>query len=693
MKSLRIIPLFCIVLFILPISLIGQESEDPYLWLEDIEGDKVMEWVESRNQSTIEELQAKPEYEDVYEKILGVLNSKEKIPYPAIRGEFIYNFWKDDQYERGLWRRCSLEEYLKDKPDWETVLDLDVLSEKEGEQWAYKGVTSLYPDYDFCLLQLSRGGSDAVEIREFDLQKKSFVENGFFLPNAKTDVYWMDQNTLLVSTDFGEGTLTTSGYPRMTKILKRGMDLSEAELVYEGKENDMGIFGYVQDTPERQYVMVYRYMTFFTSQVYILEKNSLIQLEIPEDAQFDGFFKNHMLVELKSDWTIGDKTYKQGSLIGLDYDQYLKGSRDFKVIYEPDERSSLVSVSNTENFLLLNTLSNVRSELYTCSLKAGQWLSEKVNAPDFGAIYIRTADDMSDRYFFEYEDFLTPSSLYLGDDKQLSIVKSLPEFFNGDRFMTEQLEAPSKDGTQIPYFIVHSKEMQADGSNPALLYGYGGFEISMSPNYLSTIGPTWLEKGGVYVIANIRGGGEFGPKWHQAALKEKRQNAYDDFYAVAEDLIRRKITSPDHLGIMGGSNGGLLVGVAFTQRPDLFNAVVCSAPLLDMKRYNKILAGASWMGEYGNPDIPEEWEYIKKYSPYQNLKESVKYPKVFFTTTTRDDRVHPGHARKMVALMEEQGHPCYYFENTEGGHGAGVTNAQRALMISLERVYLLEKLK
>jgi prolyl oligopeptidase len=693
MKLFWIISLICITSIAIPVYLTAQEPDDPYLWLEEVEGEKAMEWVAAQNQNTVEILQAHPEYQDVYEKTLNILNSKERLPYPSIIGESIHNFWNDEKNERGLWRRTSYKEYFKENPDWETVLDLDALSEKESEKWAYKGAIFLYPDANLFLLNLSRGGSDAVEIREFDLQQKTFVEGGFLVPNAKSDVYWIDQNTLLVATDFGEGTLTTSGYPRMVKIWKRGTDLSDAKLLYEGKETDMGVFPYVQNTPERQYVTLYKYMTFFSSQVFVLERDALIQLDIPEDAVFDGFFKNHMVIELKSDWTVQGTTYKQGSLIGLDFNRYLEGSRDFQVIFEPDDRSSLKSVATTRNLLLINKLTHIRSELLSCILEGDQWQSKKVNAPDLGTITLCTTDDFSDRYFIEFENFLTPSSLYFGQDDNPVKVKSMPQFFNGEQFTAEQFEATSEDGTQIPYFIVHAKDMKVDGTNPTLIYGYGGFEISECPAYLSISGPTWLEKGGVYVIANIRGGGEFGPKWHQAALKEKRQNAYDDFYAVAEDLIQRKITSPRHLGIMGGSNGGLLVGVAFTQRPDLYNAVVCQAPLLDMKRYNKLLAGASWMDEYGNPDIPEEWEYIQKYSPYQNLKDAVKYPKVLFTTTTRDDRVHPGHARKMAALMEAKGHESFYFENTEGGHGAGVTNEQRARMMSLETTYLLKMLK
>ena len=653
-----------------------------------------MAWVLAQNKISIDAMQAHPDFEKIKKNILDVLNSKERIPYPTIHSKYVTNFWQDEKNERGLWRRTTLENYLQDSVQWETLLDLDALSAQEDEKWAYSGVNYLYPDTSLCMVELSRGGSDAVEMREYDLNIKAFVENGFFIPEAKGSVDWIDENTLLISTNFGEGTLTTSGYPRITKIWKRGTPLSEAKTLYEGNDTDVGIWGYVVNTPERQYVVTHRSITFFTYEMFVLNGDKLVKLDLPEDAQLDGFFKNQMLVELKSDWTVGDNTYKQGAMISIDFNKFLDGDRKFQIIYEPDDRSSLVSVSNTKDFLLLNKITNVRSELVKCLLEDGQWKMKKVEAPDFGAISISTADDFSDRYFFTFKNYLEPSSLYyVSDNQDIKKVKSLPQFFDSEKFEVEQYEAKSKDGTMIPYFIIFAKDMKLDGKNPTLLYGYGGFEVSMRPRYSATIGNCWLEMGGVYVVANIRGGGEFGPQWHQAALKENRQRAYDDFYAVAEDLINRKITSPKHLGIEGGSNGGLLVGVAFTQRPDLFNAVVCAAPLLDMRRYNKMLAGASWMGEFGDPDIPEEWAYIKKYSPYHNLDKSKKYPKVLFTTTTRDDRVHPGHARKMSAKMTDMGIDNFYFENTEGGHGAGVTNEQRAFMTAIEFTYLHKMLK
>jgi len=695
MRNCSYLLVLLMVIALIPLSSQAQEKEDPFLWLENIQGEKAMQWVKNQNEKTVSELKKHPEFNEIKNEIMDILNSKDRIAYPSITGDYIYNFWQDETYQRGIWRRTTFEQYLADSPDWETVLNIDSLCKAENEQWVYKGASFLYPDYNRCMLSLSRGGSDAVVMREFDLQKKSFIEDGFFLPEAKGSVSWIDKNTLMVSTNFGQGTVTTSGYPRIVKVWKRGTDLDQATLLYEGKKDDMGVWGYVINTPERQYRLVRRALTFYTTEIYVEENSDLIKLNIPEDCNVGSFFKNQMLIQLKSDWDINDRTYPQGALISIDYDRFLNGKRDFTIIAEPDARSSITSFRTTKNHLLINMLVNVKSKLYQYTMTNDTWEKEKVKAPDYGSIRIGSTDEFSDRYFFTYTNFLNPSTLYLADgsDTQIKKVKSLPHFFDSSKFTVKQNEVASKDGTMIPYFVVAPKDIKKDGTNPTLLTAYGGFEIPRLPSYSAVTGTAWLERGGIYVLANIRGGGEFGPKWHQAGLKENRQLVYDDFIAVSEDLINKKITSPDHLGIMGGSNGGLLVGVAYTQRPDLYDAVVCSVPLLDMKRYNKLLAGASWMAEYGNPDIPEQWEYIKQYSPYQNLEKSEDYPRVFFNTTTRDDRVHPGHARKMAAKMENQGHPFFYFENTEGGHGSGVTHEQRALMTTLEYVYLLKMLR
>ncbi len=671
-----------------------QDEADAYLWLEDIEGEKALTWVKEKNEATLAVLKAQPAFEPTYQKVLEILNSDKRIAYADFQGDYVYNFWQDEKNERGLWRRTTLEEYLKPLPHWEVLLDIDKLSQEEGTSWVYKGASGLYPDYMLYLVNLSRGGGDAVVVREFDASKRQFVKDGFSLPEAKGSVSWKDRDTVYVQTDFGPGSMTTSGYPRVTKLWKRGTPLSEARTVFEGESADVRVGCFVVNTPERQYDVIHRGITFYTSHTYVVEAGRPVKLEIPDDADFGGFFKNRMLVRLRSDWAVGTQSYKQGSLIGIDYDAYLKGNRTFDVIVEPNDRSNVVSHSTTRDILLVNMLNNVKSELYEFRLKEGRWERRRVETPKLGTLSVGSTDEQSDRYFFTYEDFLNPTSLYYSPDgRQSQKVKNLPAFFNADGLEVKQWEAVSKDGTRIPYFLIQSKVAKADGTNPTLLYGYGGFEIPQVPAYAAALGAAWLEKGGVYALANIRGGGEFGPRWHMCALKENRQRCYDDFIAVAEDLVRRKITSPAHLGIMGGSNGGLLMGVAFTQRPDLFNAVVCQVPLLDMKRYNKLLAGASWMAEFGNPDIAEEWAYISRYSPYHNLSADRKYPRVFFCTSTKDDRVHPGHARKMAARMEGMGHKVYYYENTEGGHAAAATNRQRALRTALSLSYLWMQLK
>jgi prolyl oligopeptidase len=672
----------------------ASDEADAYLWLEEVEGEKALAWVKQQSDATLAVLKSQPLFEPTYQRDLEILNSDQRIARPSIEGKYLYNFWQDEKNERGIWRRTTLEEYLKPAPQWEILLDIDKLCREEGEQWVFKGAKGLYPDYTRYTVALSRGGGDAVVIREFDAETKQFVKDGFQVPEAKGSTSWKDLNTLYVQTNFGPDSLTDSGYPRVTKVWQRGMPLSAARTVFEGNSTDVAVGCAVINMPERQYDVIWRAITFFTSNTYVIEKDKPVKLEIPDDSNFGGFFKNQMLVRLRSDWVTPAGTYKQGSLISIDYDKYLRGDRAFTVVVEPNDRSNVLSFSNTRDLFLVEMLNNVRSELYRYQFRNGRWGKERVDAPRFGTLGVVSADENSDQYFFTYTGFLTPSSLYyVSPSQQLQKVKSLPEFFDARRSEVGQFEAVSRDGTRIPYYVVQPKDMKMDGSNPTLLSGYGGFESPELPDYSGTLGSAWLERGGVYALANIRGGGEFGPKWHLAALKENRQRAYDDFIAVAEDLIRRQITSPRHLGIMGGSNGGLLVGVMFTQRPELFNAVACLVPLLDMKRYNKLLAGASWMAEYGNPDVPEEWSYISKYSPYQNVSSEKKYPEVFFYTSTRDDRVHPGHARKMVAKMLGLGHKVYYYENTEGGHAAAVTNRQRALQTALIYSYLWMQLR
>ncbi len=680
------------LLIVAIMTLTSFAQEDKYLWLEEVENPKALDWVEQWNEKSLAVLKSHKNHQAIYDKNLEIYNSDERIANPAIRGEFIFNFWQDLNNPRGIWRRTSVKSYISGNPEWETLLDIDKLAEQDTVKWVFKGAAGLYPDYKRFLISLSKGGGDAVVVKEFNTNSKLFVENGFYLPEAKGGASWIDENTLMVSTDFGDG-MTTSGYPKQVKIWKRGTVLKDAKLVFEGSETDVRTWGMSEIKEKKTYRIIDQRTSFYSGSYYMIENDKLIKADLPEDIQLSGIFNDLVILQLKSDWKTGEKNLKQGSVISIGYNDLIAGKKNFELIVEPDERSSVTDISTTKNVVLVNMLNNVKSELYKFTWNKG-WKKEKINAPEFGNITMSSTDENSDKFFFYFTNFLEPSTLHFGDAAtgQIKKVKSLPSFFPTENYQVQQFDAVSKDGTKIPYFVVSSKEIKYTGNNPTLLYAYGGFEVPMLPTYNSVNGTAWLENGGVYVLANIRGGGEFGPKWHQAGLKENRQRVYDDFHAVAESLTEKKITAPEKLGIFGGSNGGLLVGVAYTQRPDLYGAVVCAVPLLDMKRYNKLLAGASWMAEFGNPDIPEEWEYISKYSPYQNVKPGMKYPEVFFTTSTRDDRVHPGHARKMVAKMDELGYKVYYFENTEGGHAGASTNEQRAQIYALIYAYLQMKL-
>ncbi len=682
--------------FTLFMALTGLNAqEDPYIWLEEVDGDRPMAFVSEQNQKTFDHLSQSEYYQEAYDKYLEIANATDRIIYPSIRGEYIYNFWRDKDHVRGIWRRTPKEAYMKGELDWEVLLDLDKLSEEDGVKWVYKGASALYPDYNRFLVSLSKGGGDATIYREFDADRKEFIADGFYLPESKGGAGYLDENTLIVSTDFGANTMTTSGYPRQVKLWKRGTPLSEAELIFEGETTDVSSGGSVMRDGDKEYLMIRRGVTFYTRQNFVYQDGKLIRLDIPEDASMRGILNNQLIVDLNSDWTVNGKTFRQGSLISLNFTDLLQGRKNVYLIVEPDEFSSVSGLSYTENYLLINILKDVTGNLFVYQFEDGKWTNRKVDAPAYGTIGITGTDEFSDDFFFTFSNFLTPVTLYKASavDLKFEEFSSLPGYFDADKYQVEQFKVASEDGTLIPYFMISSKSLKKDGNNPTLIRAYGGFEVSRRPYYSGISGAIWLDNGGVLVLANIRGGGEYGPKWHQAGLKEKRQNIYNDLYAVSQDVIDRKVTSPDHLGVQGGSNGGLLVGVAFTQRPDLYNAIVCQVPLLDMKRYNKLLAGASWMGEYGNPDIPEEWAYISKYSPYQNLKKGMDYPKVFFYTSTRDDRVHPGHARKMAAKMMDMGYPLYYYENIEGGHSGASTNEQSARSTAMTYAYLFEQLK
>jgi prolyl oligopeptidase len=682
------------------ISLAASAQEDPYLWLEDVQGEKSLAWVQARNAESRPELEATPGFKEMHERFTAIAASKDRIPAVQKLGPWLYNFWQDEKNPRGLWRRTTLAEYRKSTPSWETVLDLDALGAKEGTAWTWAGASCLYPDYKRCLLLLSRGGSDANEIREFDIDRRDFVKDGFRLPESKGSATWLDADTLYVARDFGPGTLTTSGYPRLVKEWKRGTPLADAKIILEGKDADVSVGASVVNERGRRYENVSRNITFWTSEESVRVGGKWVRLDTPLDASI-AFADGQILVRLKSDWKLPAATYRSGALIAMDLDRFLEGKRDFAVVFEPTERVALQGFTVTKNALVLDILDNVKSRIVEATRHSREggnpsWKLRSVSVPPASSIDVAAVDrDENDDYWMYATSFLEPTTLYLahaGSDTREKL-KSLPAFFDAKGLTVRQYEANAKDGTKIPYFVVMPENLKLDGTAPTILDGYGGFEIPMTPGYSGFRGGAWMEKGGVYVLANIRGGGEFGPAWHRVAQREGRQLTHTDFIAVAEDLIARKITSPRHLGIIGGSQGGLLVGAAFTQRPELFRAVVCQVPLLDMRRFHKLLAGASWMGEYGNPDDPKDWEFISVYSPYQKVAKDVKYPRILFETSTRDDRVHPGHARKMVAKMKEQGHDVIYYENTEGGHAAAVTPAQRAYIWALAYAFFLKELR
>jgi prolyl oligopeptidase len=689
--------------FLAPQATLAQttaSTADAFQWLEEVQGERALNWVRERNAASLKVLQSNPDYVPLRRELLDVLNSSDRIPQVRRFGPWLYNLWQDAQHPRGLWRRTSLAEYRKPAPQWQTVLDLDALGATEKESWVFGGATCLGPDYRQCLVSLSRGGADAHVVREFDTQTLKFVAAGFQLPEAKSEVEWIDSEHIYVGTDFGPDSLTDSGYPRVIKRWQRGTALARATTIFEGETKDVEVSAHVDRTPGFERTTFSRALDFYHQTRFLLQGETLRPLDLPSDMS-EQFWGARLLLQPRSDWQVGGERYPAGSLLLADAAAYLRGERKFQILFSPTATRSLAGYTLTREHVILNISDQVASRLEEWDMSGAKAQHRSVQAPFPGTLSLAglydgelVHDELANNYLVNYADFLTPDTLYLahagGDAREA--LKSRAPLFKSDGMRVEQFFATSRDGTRIPYFVVWPAAAKPGAPNPTLLYGYGGFEVSMRPWYSGTFGRAWSARGGVFVLANIRGGGEFGPAWHQAAVKAGKQNSYDDFIAVAEDLIARKISTPQHLGIMGGSNGGLLVGATFVQRPELFNAVVCQVPLLDMQRYHRLLAGASWMAEYGDPDQPDDWAFISKYSPYQNVKAGVKYPKVFFATSTRDDRVHPGHARKMAAKMLTQGHELLYYENIEGGHGGAADNEQRATLQALEYSYLWQQL-
>ena len=681
----------------------SQTAPDPYLWLEDVQGERALNWVRERNAQTEAQLQASPGFDERKRLLREVMDSKEQIPYVSRRGDWLYNLWKDAANPRGLWRRTTLAEYRKAEPAWDTVIDIDALGKAEGENWVFAGASCLGPEYRLCLVSLSRGGADASVVREFDIVAKRFVEGGFMVPEAKSSVEWIDKDTVYIASDFGPGSLTDSGYPRIVKRWRRGQTLADAATVFEGQAQDVSAYVSVDPTPGFERTTAGRLTDFYNNSLWLLQGDKTVAVDKPSDAQL-SFWRSRVLIELRSDWAVAGTTWPRGSLLVADAAAYLKGDRNLTALFTPTATRSMDGYSTTRGTVLVNVLDNVASKLeeWTPNAAIGTgWQRREARAPYPGKLSAAPLEDpfvkddpLAEAYLLNAADFLQPDALLLGrtGSDERETLKARPSFFDASGMRVEQRFATSKDGTRVPYFVIWPPGAKADGNNPTVLYAYGGFEVSQTPWYSGGIGRVWTTQGGVFVVANIRGGGEYGPGWHQAAILKNKQKSYDDLAAVAEDLIAARITSPQHLGIEGGSNGGLLVGAVMLQRPELFKAVLCQVPLLDMQRYHKLLAGASWMAEYGDPDKPEDWAFISQYSPYQNVKAGVKLPTVLFTTSTRDDRVHPGHARKMAARMLEQGHALLYWENIEGGHGGAADNGQRAQMQALEYTFLWQQL-
>jgi len=676
------------------------EQPDHYTWLEDINGEKPMAWVKAENARTATMIEQDKHFAPLQAEALKVLESPDRLPDPEFRNGVVYNTWQDAEHVRGIVRRTTLKDYLTAEPKWETVLDYDALSKADKQSWVGEGLTCLHPEDELCLVELSAGGEDAESMREMNLKTGTFVHGGFVLPRGKQSAAWVDKDTLLIARDWGTGTMSDSGYPITIRQWERNQSLESAKELFRGDTKDVGDSPLVLvDGQGHKAVLVLRDLSFFAHENYLLLPGGARKLALPPKATVDGMLDGQLLVTLNEDWTPEGQTIKiaQGAVIALDLAAVEKDPARLKpvVVFAPTAQEFEQWFATTKNHLILATLEHVQQGAYVYTLGSdGNWTRNSLRLPANLTINSGAASQADDRFFVSVVGFLTPPSLWLGDagDGSFAPVKSQKPQFDTSGDVVEQLEAASKDGTKIPYFVVHRKDLRYDGSNPTLLTAYGGFQVAMTPYYSPVNGKLWLEHGGVYVLANIRGGGEFGPAWHDAGLKTHRQRIYDDFYAVAQDLVLRKITSSRRLGIIGGSNGGLLMGVEFTQHPEMWNAVVIQIPLLDMLGFEHMSAGASWVGEYGSVSVPEERAFLASISPYNQLKPDVHYPEPLIFTTTKDDRVGPVHARKFAARLEEFHKPFFYDEIIEGGHGAGADKKQEARTDAEYFTYLMMKL-
>jgi len=663
-------------------------TEDPYLWLEDIEGEQAIAWVREQNARSLGVLEADSRYAQLHADALAIANSRDRLPLGSIREGYLYNFWQDEAHVRGIWRRSPLTDYARGEPRWETLLDIDALAAAEGANWVYKGADCLEGSTR-CMVQLSDGGRDASTFREYDIAVRRFVEGGFVVPEAKSSISWLDADTLLVATDWGEGSMTESGYPFIVKRWSRDTPLASASEVLRGRATDVGVFtGVLQDIDGARLPIAVEADTFFESSYYRLDGAAPRRMTLPSKSTVQGLFRGHLIFTLQEAW----EGLPNGALCAYPLTETSELTPHAVALFAPTERQSVEEIAITRDAVLIAGYENVRGRILRVTLEHGAWQQSQLDLPTTGSVSFAGASPTEETAFAIYEDFTTPSTLFALERNAARAIRSLPAQFDAARFVAEQYEAVSRDGVRVPYFVVRPRNMQRDGQNPTLLYAYGGFQISQTPGYSPNIGKLWLERGGVYAVANIRGGGEFGPAWHQAGLRTRRQVIYDDFYAVERDLVERGITSPRQLGIMGGSNGGLLMGVMLNQHPEMVNAAVVQVPLLDMLRYDQLLAGASWVDEYGSPSNPEERGFLEQTSPYHNLRRRDDFPMPFVLTSTKDNRVHPGHARKYVARMIELGMPVLYYENMDGGHSAAANLNEAARRRALEYTYLMQRL-
>ncbi|WGD51003.1 prolyl oligopeptidase family serine peptidase [Bradyrhizobium sp. CB1650] len=674
-------------------------TDDPFLWLEEIEGPNAVAWTRAENEKTLGVLQSDPRYGHFYGQALSILQAKDRIAYVSLKRRGLENFWQDENQVRGVWRRTTLESYRSKDPQWETILDVDALAVAENRNWIFHGSSCLPPEERLCLISLSDGGKDAASIREFDRDAKTFVAGGFYLPEGKQHVSWVDRDTLLVAQDWGEGTLTQAGYPFVVKELKRAQPLSEAREIFRGEPTDVRASPFVLRDSEGHIhaTGAIRAISSFESEYVVFRPDGSVKLNLPKKAEIVTLACGRLLVKLDEDWAPSeDNRFTAGSVISYDLDEWKQDPLRAKasLVFQPGPRRALSGVGATKNLLIMTILENVQSKAFVYKYDQGAWSATPIPLPEHANVSLSAASDEADQAMFAVSSYLRPTSVWYFDAERESLeeLKKTPSAFDASNHVVEQLEATSRDGTSIPYFLVRPKNARFDGTIPTLLYGYGGFQVSLLPSYLGPLGRLWLEQGNAYVVANLRGGGEFGPQWHEAAQAATKQTTWDDFIAVAEDLIRRKITSPRRLGVIGGSQGGLLVGAAITQRPELFNAAIIQVPLFDMLRYTKLGAGASWIGEYGDPAIAEQRAWIEGYSPYQKLVAGKTYPAPLILTSTKDDRVHPAHGRKAAARLAALGQPYFYYENIDGGHSAAANLREYARQLALEYTYASRRL-